>query len=129
MTRDHAPRDTALMEPSSSGDPTPQTPTHRMRGFWPLMVLIIGGTLLLVLWATLATGTTTSQPELGTVSDYTGDWKDLIGSTSSTGTDDAATTYTGDWKDQIGSTSSNGSSGTDDAPTYTGDWKDSVGLR
>jgi hypothetical protein len=128
MTQSHDPHDTALLEPPGSDGPAPETSPHRMRGFWPLMILAVGGTLALVLWATLATGTTSSQPEDAAVSGYTGDWKDLIGSSGTTGAAEAAEaapTYTGDWKDSIGST---GTSGTDGAtPTYTGDWKDSIG--
>jgi hypothetical protein len=102
MTRDHDPRGTALMERPRHGGPTPRPSPSRMRAFWPLIVLIVGGTLALVLWAIFATGTTTPEPAQAPASTYTGDWKDLIGSTSP-GTTDDATTYTGDWKDLVGS--------------------------
>jgi hypothetical protein len=103
MARDHDPRDTALMERPSRGGPAPRPSPPRMRGFWPLLALIVGGTLALVFWAIFATGTTAPEPGQAPASEYTGDWKDLVGSTTSPAADPAGETYTGDWKDLVGS--------------------------
>jgi hypothetical protein len=104
----HDERGTALLEPPSRGhEPTRGQPgaAKGMRAFWPLMILILVGTLALVLWAAFGTGTSTLETDAVPASTYTGDWKDSIGSTpvGSTTSGDATGTYTGDWKDSIGS--------------------------
>jgi hypothetical protein len=122
MTRRHDNRGTTVAVPPEkvAERPSPRPPAPpRVRGFWALLVLIVAGTLILLAWAVSRIDTSPSPVDGEPVSEYTGDWKDLIGSSAQ---EAPASEYTGDWKDLIGSTSQEGP-----ASEYTGDWKDLIG--
>jgi hypothetical protein len=119
-------RGSTLARPRRAGGREVPEPTPGMTGFWPLLVLVLAGTLALAAWA-LWPSASSDLDSAG--SGYSGDWKDTVATERAEGAGEregAGSGDSGDWKDTVASERAGAGDLDGAGPDHTGDWKDTI---